>query len=283
VGVALLSIPIAEATLHNPRRVGDVPPSIRAQTTGAAWHDVALRASDGAELRAWFVRPPRPNGNCVAVLHGIGDSRLGSAGFAPLFLAEGYAVLLPDSRALGTSGGAIVTYGVLEKLDVLDWAAWMRQQGCVKLYAMGESLGAAVLIQAAAVRPDFAAIAAECSYADLPSIGRYRVARMSHLWSPLAAPLSAVFVKGALLYTRLRYGVDLNEASPITSIARTKTPILLIHGLADFSTPVDHSERLAQANPSAVLWLVPRAGHVAAFATAPEEFRRRVSAWFAMH
>ncbi|MGA2118122.1 MAG: hypothetical protein ABSH56_25640 [Bryobacteraceae bacterium] len=34
---------------------------------------------------------------CVLVLHGIGDSGGSAAGFAPMFLTEGYAVLAPDA------------------------------------------------------------------------------------------------------------------------------------------------------------------------------------------
>jgi len=283
VGLPAASIVLAEAILHVPRSVGGIPASVQAQTGGAVWRDVTIRASDGVELRAWLVRPLHPDGSCVAVLHGIGDSRLGSAGFAPLFVAEGYTVLLPDSRAHGSSGGAIVTYGALEKYDVLQWADWMREQGCAKSYGLGESLGAAVLIEAAAIRPAFQAIAAECSFADLPSMGQYRIARMSHLPDSLTALLSPIFVKGVLLYTRIRYGVDLTQGSPVTSIARATVPVLLIHGLEDVSTPVEHSQRLARANPSAVLWLVPGAGHVGAFAAAPQEFRERLRAWFAIH
>jgi pimeloyl-ACP methyl ester carboxylesterase len=33
------------------------------------------------------------------VLHDIGDSRAGRAGFAPMFLNEGYSLLAPDGRA----------------------------------------------------------------------------------------------------------------------------------------------------------------------------------------
>ena len=275
------SILLAEATLHVGRVAGGVPASDSNQTR--VWRDVVIQAEDGAELHGWLVQRPHPGTNCVVVLHGIGDSRLGSAGFAPLFLAEGYTLLLPDSRAHGTSGGEIVTYGVLEKYDVLRWAEWMRQRGCAKIYGLGESLGAAILIQSASVRPAFAANVAECSYLDLPTIGRYRVAQLSHLPGPIAAPVSFIFVEGAMLYARIRYHIDLRQASPLKGIARTSTAILLIHGMEDSSTPADHSMRLARANPRASLWLVPGAGHVAAFSTAPGEFRMRVLNWFATH
>jgi fermentation-respiration switch protein FrsA (DUF1100 family) len=120
------------------------------------------------------------------VLHGIGDSRVGSAGFAPIFLQDGYSVLLPDSRGHGASEGKFVTYGLLEKHDTLAWAEWMRRAGCVKLYGLGESLGAAVLIQTVAIRPVFAAIVAECAFADLREIAEYRVRSMLPLPGPIA-------------------------------------------------------------------------------------------------
>ena len=66
-----------------------------------------------------------------------------------MFLKAGYSVLMPDSRAHGESGGEIVTYGLLEKFDVARWAAWARQHKCEKLYGLGESLGGAILLEAA--------------------------------------------------------------------------------------------------------------------------------------
>jgi hypothetical protein len=82
-----------------------------------------------------------------------------------MFLSQGYAALPPDSRAHGISGGELVTYGLLEKFDVIAWALWMKQAACRKVYGLGDSLGASILMQAAAVQPAFAAIVAECPYA----------------------------------------------------------------------------------------------------------------------
>ncbi len=166
-----------QATLHVQRRLGPRPPNSI---------DVTLPARDGAVLKGWWLEPQQSNGNCVLVLHGIADSRAGAAGFAPIFLDAGYSVLTPDSRAHGASGGEFVTYGLLEKYDVIDWATWMKHQGCRELYALGESLGAAILIQSAAVQPVFSAIVAECAYADLLDAGTDRMSRFAGVPRPLA-------------------------------------------------------------------------------------------------
>jgi predicted acyl esterase len=92
------------------------------------------------------MKPTHPNGNCVAILHDISDSRVGSAGFAPMFLNAGYAVLLPDSRGHGASEGQYVTYGLLEKYDVIAWSRLAEECTLRGNYALGESLGASILI-----------------------------------------------------------------------------------------------------------------------------------------
>ncbi len=217
------------------------------------------------------------------VLHGIGDSRQGSVGYAFLFLDQGYSVLLPDSRAHGSSEGNLVTYGLLEKSDVLSWAHWLRQQDCTALYALGESLGGSVLIQAAALGTDFRAIIAESPFADLAAIAEFRVRQILHLPPLLRSVIPPPLVQDSITYARFRYGIDLRQVQPIESMRRTSTPILLIHGLQDSRTPYWHSQALARANASSVLWLVPNAEHTAAYSTASTEFRRRVLGWFAEH
>lgn len=262
------------ATLHVPRRLGRTPPNAT---------EVSIVAADKATLRAWWLTPSKSNGNCVVVLHGIADSRAGSVGFAPMFLNEGYSVLLPDSRAHGVSEGQFVTYGLLEKYDVIAWADWMKRTGCRNLYGLGESLGASILIQAAAIKPAFAAIVAESPYADLREVAEYRVRRMLTMPGFVAIPVAKMVVSSAVLYARWVDNLDLRQVSPVSVIAHESTPILLIHGMKDFRTPAWNSQKLARANPRNSLWLVPNAGHTGASAEAPEEFRGRVLGWFQKH
>ena len=272
LGFCLMGAVFCHETLHVSRQPSLAPPNALT---------VSVAGSDHAKLSAWWFTAAKPNGNCVVVLHGIKDSRASSLRYAPMFLNEGYDVLLPDSRAHGASEGQFVTYGLLEKYDVLTWAEWMKRAGCGKLFGLGESLGASILIQAAAVQPAFSAIVAECPFADLRGAAEFRLRRMMRIPRLLAAPAAVAIVNSGEVYARWVDGLNLEEVSPVRVIGRESTPILLIHGLSDSRTPFSDSQQLAAANPRNALWLVPNARHTGAAEAAPEEFRTRVLGWFA--
>lgn len=234
-----------------------------------------MRGEDGTALTAWWLSPKQANGRAVMACHGVADSAFGAMGYALLFLRNGYSVLVPNGRGHGDSAG-YVTYGVLESRDTLRWLKWMKAQGVSTAFGFGESLGASVLIESLAEGADFRAVVAECAYSSFEAVAEERVAQ--HV--PSAA--AVVLVKEGILYTRLRYGVDLGNARPETAIRHAHVPILLIHGLADRETSPQNSERLLRANPrTAQLWLVPGAKHTGAYGATPREFERRVLEWFA--
>jgi pimeloyl-ACP methyl ester carboxylesterase len=274
LGFIAIGAGFCAVTLHVRRSVTAAPPNA---TT------VEVPANDNVTLSGWWLGSGDPNGNCVIVLHGIADSRAGSVRFVPMFLANGYRVLLPDSRAHGASGGKFVTYGLLEKYDVIVWTHWMKSEGCRRVYGLGESLGASILIQAAAIEPVFAAIVAESPFADLREIAEYRIRRMLPMPAVIGSPLARLAVSSGMFYARLVDGFDFTQVSPVKSIRHTSTPILLIHGLNDSRTPPSQSQELAAANPGDPLWLVPHAVHIRASIVEPDEFRRRVLGWFAEH
>jgi fermentation-respiration switch protein FrsA (DUF1100 family) len=55
-------------------------------------------------------------------------------------------------------------------------------------------------------------------------------------------------------------------------------PLLLIHGDADRTVPIEDGRRLAAAaGPNTEHWIVAGADHSAAHATVPDEYERRVT------
>ena len=246
--------------------------------------DATLTAADGAVLKAWFIQPPNPNGKAVVILHGITSNRIGSTGFAEMFLDQGYSVLVPDSRDHGESGGDLATYGILEKYDVAAWVHWLRRRAPGCTYLLGESMGAAIALQAAAVTPEICAVAVESPYATFREISYERLGRGTHtgtfFWQTLGRPILEV----AIAYARLRYGIYLPDASPRAAVERSTTPTLLIAGTADENIPMHHAQELEAACAShCALWIVPGAGHGDASTVAHAEFEQRVLDWFSAH
>ena len=270
---------LCESALRVPRKPPPPSPSGIAQ-----WRPVQMTARDGIVLKAWLLSPEIDNGNYVITLHGIGDSRTGTAALARLFFDNRYKVLMPDSRGHGESGGEIVTYGLVEAGDIRSWVDWLiASERPRNIFAMGESFGAAVLLQSLSVEPRVSGVVAECPFANFKAIAEYRVAQRLPIASPLARATAAPLVWSGFLYARLKYGVDFHAASPEAAVGATRTPILLIHGLDDKNTPPLHSQVIASRRPNIDLWLVPGAGHTGAFQAAPGEFRYRVLSWLSNH
>jgi len=247
--------------------------------------DVSIKAADGAILRAWFVEPALGNGNAVILLHGVSDNRLGMVGYGTWLLKSGYSILLPDARAHGLSDGKLATYGLKEADDIHGWVSWLENahhSNCV--FGFGESMGAGQILQALSKEQRFCAVVAESPFESFREVSYARFGRPFHAGPWLGRtffwPTDAV----GFLYVRLRYGVDMDLASPKNAVAHSNVPVFLIHGTDDRNIPSYNSADLEAANSSkVVLWLVPHAVHCGARSVAPEEFDRRILEWFHEH
>jgi dipeptidyl aminopeptidase/acylaminoacyl peptidase len=288
ISSALICVVAVEGALHIPRKPlqhadEEFAHAISSRNL-ATMNDVAIRADDGATLRAWTLIPQGGNGNAVILLHGQGDNRAGMLGNADLLLQHGYSVLLPDARAHGDSGGSITTYGVEERDDLARWYNWLEQSEAPHcIYGLGESMGAAVLLQTIAKEPGFCAVVAESSFSSFREAAYIRLGEGLRTGPWLGRTLLRPSVEAGLIYARLKYGVDLAAASPINAVASSRVPIFLIHGLADTNIPPYNSERMKAANSAVQLWEPPGAGHCGAAAAAPEEYEQLVVGWLAGH
>jgi len=277
---------LADGTLHPARRaltqeevtaVRDAAHALNADLT-----DATITTPDNVTLRAWMIHPHHPNGDAVLLLHGLGDNRIGMTGYAQLLLAHGFTVLLPDARAHGTSGGPLATYGLLERNDIHQWIDFLDAQDhprCV--FALGESMGAAQLLQSLDTHPHLCAVVAESSFANFREIAYDRMGQPFHLGPWVGRTFLRPLVEVAFLRARLKYHLKMEDISPEDSVAASKVPVLLIHGQIDSNIPVRHSERIHARAPNTIRWEVPEADHCGALSTAPEEFNRRLEGWFA--
>lgn len=285
---AAVGVVAVEGALHPGRNALRPRDRVLAQAVahrdGATLTDVAITAQDGAMLRAWSFVPVRGSGDTVILLHGQSDNRAGMLGNADLLLRHGFAVLLPDARAHGQSGGSIATYGVLEAGDLRRWFAWIENAEhprCID--GLGDSMGAAQLMNSLPAVPGFCAVVAESGFSSFREAAYDRMGQEFAAGPWLGRTLLRPAVETGFAYARWKYGVDLAQAAPVHAVAATPVPVLLIHGLADTNLPPRHAALLQAAHPTAELWEPPGAGHCGASSALPSEYGRRVTAWFSSH
>jgi pimeloyl-ACP methyl ester carboxylesterase len=252
--------------------------------SGSELSDVSITASDGALLRGWQIRPAASNGNAVVLLHGVGDNRLGVSGYGTWLARNHYTVLLPDARAHGYSGGDLATYGLKESDDIHRWVDWLEAKDHSCVFALGESMGAAQILQSLSKETRFCAVVAESSFATFREVAYARFGRPFHTGPWLGRTFFWPTVEVGFLYVREKFGLNMEAVSAADAVAHSDTPVFLMHGLSDGNIPSFQSVEIQARNPSKiVLWRAAGAGHCGTHSVAPEEFERRVLTWFAQH
>src|SRR5713101_1946842 len=284
---------------------------------GATREDFDVKAPDEALLRGWKVRAKNPNGNWVLVFHGVADNRVGVIGQSEFLLRAGYSIVMMDARAHGASGGPIATYGWLERNDtraIIDalvrsevdryadeqirsgkWKVLVEDEAKpvdavhfqvpqpgtpAHIFALGESMGAGIVLQSAAADPRIEAVVAEASFANLREAAYDYAGLRKYPW--LGKTLFAPGTWTLLYRDEKLAGFPAAEVSPVKAVASRAFPVLIICDEKDVALPCRHSEMIfAAARGPKQLWVVPRAFHTAAYGFAPEEFRRRVLSFFA--
>ncbi len=285
--------------------------------SGGHREDFNVRAPDGATLRGWIVRPDHPNGNWILLFHGVADNRIGVISQSEFLLRAGYSVVMMDARAHGASDGPIATYGWLERNDtraILD-ALLTSENAHISpsvgaglappsatpavasesfssstsstsstssphLFALGESMGAGIALQSAAIDPRIEAVVAEASFANLreASFDYAGLRRSPLLGKTLFRPFSWMLLDHAEKLTNL----PVEEVSPEKAVAARPFPVLLICDEKDEALPCRHTRLIyAAARGPKQFWEVPGAFHTAAIGFQPAEFQRRVLDFFA--
>jgi len=226
---------------------------------------------------------PRADANTtVIIVHGIGCNHYCSVKYAEIFRQRGFNLLLVDLRYHGNSGGDNISFGYYEKYDIQAWVDWViarceqtQPDKICRVGTHGESLGAATVLQHAAIDSRLNFVIADCAYANLVDEVAYRFKVERHMpCFPLVPITSGI--------TKLRAGFAFGDAAPIKTMAQVKTPVLFIHGQADDYTPPAASIALHAAKPEPkMLYLVPDAGHARALVHDPDKYAQVVAAFLA--
>lgn len=260
-----------------------------------------IRAQDGVLLRGWKVSPPNPNGSWVLLFHGVADNRVGVIGQSEFLLRARYSVVMMDARGHGASEGSMATYGWLERDDtraVIDALLSSLRNPCLSIqwrgpggpscpgpkhiFALGESMGAGIVLQSAAADPRIEAVVAEASFANLREAAYDYAGLRKYPW--LGKTLLRPFAWTLLYRGEKLTGFPLAEISPVKAVASRAFPVLLICDEKDEALPCRHTQMIyAAARGPKQLWVVPNAYHTAALGFYPEEFQRCVLSFFSTY
>ena len=183
-------------------------------------------------------------------------------------------LLLVDQRAHGKSEGRTISFGILERWDVLSWVDYAVERFGpeTEILLFGISMGAATVLMASELDlpANVKGIIADCPYASPKAIIR-KVAQERGFRVRLIWPFVVI---GAKVYG----GFDINETDAIRAVKHAKVPILLIHGEVDGFVPCEMSEEVHQANPEKVLRCTfPGADHGLSYLADGKRYRQIVT------
>lgn len=237
------------------------------------YETVTIHAQDGLFLsgRYYHVKDGAPLDICF---HGYRSHAFTDfSGGAELSMAMGHNLLLADQRAHGKSQGRTISFGILERLDVLCWVEFaIRRFGSdVKILLYGVSMGGATVLMSSDLElpMNVKGIVADCPYAKPLDIILY-VGKDTSFPRWLVKPFT---VLGAKIYG----GFDLLETDAVRAVRQTKVPVLLIHGEADKYVPCFMSEEIEKANPQMVRrFTFPDAAHGISYLTDTPRYHRIV-------
>ncbi len=224
--------------------------------------DVWTESRDGLRLHGRYFH--RGDGLPVRILvHGYrGSAYRDFSGGIAFALGEENNVLLIDQRAHGKSAGRALSFGILERYDVLSWIEFVQKEYGeeVPIVLSGLSMGAATVLMAAELPlpPSLRLIIADSGYSS-PGEIIYKVI------GDLGLPPS-IFYPLVRLSGKIYGGFDIESASAEAAVTRATVPIFYVHGEGDDFVPTEMSRRCHRVTASkTAIFTVPGAGHGLSF------------------
>jgi pimeloyl-ACP methyl ester carboxylesterase len=243
---------------------------------------VSFPASDGVRLRGWLAIA-NPQAATIILVHGFKATRVSMLPWARFLYQAGYNVLIFDDRGCGQSDGWGIALGAREPDDVIGAVRYLEGRSDLtnKHYgALGVSLGAGVVLLAAAREPALAAVVADSVWADeRPQLGRMGSVPLGPVSLPVL-PYEPALVDALI-------GARLENASPRATIGQiAPRAVMLIHSAddQDTTTPLAGEAQLyAAAGQPKQQWIAPSGGHAGALAAHTAEYEQRVLAFYVQY
>ncbi len=237
--------------------------------------DIEMQTPDGLTLRGKYYEHHK--GAIVEILfHGYGGySERDLSGGVERCFALGRSAILVDQRGAGRSDGSVVTFGIKERRDCVEWAKFVSQRfgAETKIVLTGISMGAATVMMAAGeedLPENVVCVLADCGFSTARDIIKKVIREMK-----LPANLLYPFVRlGGYIFGHF----DLEETTPLAAVKKCKVPMIFIHGDTDDFVPCEMSAALYEACASQKSFrVIHGAGHGLAFPVDQEGYVRALA------
>ena len=237
--------------------------------TESNYTDETLTSFDNLNLHAYKVLNQNDSNKWVITVHGYTSEGINMSSYAKNYYDIGYNVLIPDLRSHGLSEGDYIGMGWDDRLDIIDWINTILEYNPnAEIVLHGVSMGAATvsMVSGEDLPSNVKAIVADCGYTSVWDEFAYQ---LDDLFSLPEFPILNV----SSLVAKVRAGYFLGEASTLKQVAKSKTPILFIHGDEDDFVPYYMMEELYNATSSEKEMLtIKNAGHAKASEVDPETY-----------
>lgn len=259
-------------------RFPDMKPWVDSLQAAGMLKDTFIVMPSGERHHALYLKSDNAGGKTAVIVHGYMDTAVKYLYLARMYNRDlHYNVLMPDLHGHGLSDGADIQMGWKDADDVVEWIKvaeeiFRTDEYPTAMVVHGVSMGAATTMNVSAkLLPDYVnAFIEDCGY--------------TSVWDEFSTQLKDMFglppfplMHITNLLSRVNYGWDFREASPLESVSKCTKPMLFIHGDKDDFVPFSMLQPLYDAKPEPkAIWIAPGSGHARAYKDHPAEYTRVV-------
>ncbi|MDR1254304.1 MAG: alpha/beta hydrolase [Oscillospiraceae bacterium] len=205
--------------------------------------EIYLSSFDNLKLHASFVKNEASDHKWVILCHGYAGVNVILSKVALKFYNINFNILIPDLRSFGKSEGNYLGMGWHDRLDIVSWIQKILEiDSAAQIVLYGQSMGGAAVMAASGENlPDnVKAIAEDSGYSSLWEEFSYQLKELYGL-------PSFPFLNFASMMTSFKAQYNLKEVDLVKQVAKSKTPMLFIHGEKDTFVPMSHVEKVYEA------------------------------------